>query len=190
MTALGGGAAFASVVGKHVSTWDGIWWAVSTMTTVGYGDLYPTTTAGRAIAIIVMLVGIGLIAIVTAAIDQKFVVAGVTTEIDTVELEADEDLQAVEAHVLGELRDLQGRLAPTNPSGMLTSPQWVTSFYARPVARTLREDRQGTWRRASNSAGYFRGLDMTPDSPLSKRSAPGLGASTVPGVLHPSFVPG
>ena len=85
MTALGGGAAFASVEGKQVSTWDGIWWAVSTMTTVGYGDLYPTTTAGRAIAIIVMLVGIGFIAIVTAAVAQRFVVAGVTTEIDAVD---------------------------------------------------------------------------------------------------------
>jgi hypothetical protein len=110
MTALGGGAAFASVEGKQVSTWDGIWWAVSTMTTVGYGDLYPTTTAGWAIAIIVMLVGIGFIAILTAAVAQKFVVAGVTTEIDTAELETEYDIETVEAHVLGELHDLQSRL--------------------------------------------------------------------------------
>jgi voltage-gated potassium channel len=110
MTALGGGAAFASVEGKQVSTWDGIWWSISTMTTVGYGDLYPTTTAGRAIAIIVMLVGIGFIAIVTAAVAQKFVVAGVTTEIDTAELETEYDIETVEAHVLSELRDLQSRL--------------------------------------------------------------------------------
>jgi voltage-gated potassium channel len=83
MTAVGGGATYASVEGKQVSTWDGVWWAVSTMTTVGYGDQYPVTAAGRAIAIIVMLVGIGFIAIITAAIAQKFVVAGVATEIDT-----------------------------------------------------------------------------------------------------------
>jgi voltage-gated potassium channel len=80
------------------------------MTTVGYGDLYPQTTPGRAIAFIVMLVGIGFIAIVTAAVAQKVVVAGVTTEIDTVELEAEQDLRSGEAHVLGELRDLQSRL--------------------------------------------------------------------------------
>ncbi len=110
MTALDGGAAFASVEGKQVSTWDGVWWSISTMTTVGYGDLYPQTAAGRAIAIIVMLVGIGFIAILTASIAQKFVVVGVTTEIDAVELEAEHDMQAVEAHVIDELRALQDRL--------------------------------------------------------------------------------
>ena len=80
------------------------------MTTVGYGDLYPTTTAGRPTAIIVMLVGIGFIAILTAAVAQRFVAASVTTEIDTAELETEYDIEAVEAHVLGELRALQGRL--------------------------------------------------------------------------------
>ena len=42
----------------------------------------------------------------TAAVAQRFVVAGAATEIDTAEVEAEEDLQAVEAHVLGEIRDL------------------------------------------------------------------------------------
>lgn len=70
----------------------------------------PQTAAGRAIAIIVMLVGIGFIAILTASIAQKFVVVGVTTEIDAVELEAEHDMQAVEAHVIDELRALQDRL--------------------------------------------------------------------------------
>ncbi|CAN5293729.1 potassium channel family protein [soil metagenome] len=45
---------------------DGLWWAIVTMTTVGYGDLYPVTDVGRWIAVAVMLGGIALIGVVTA----------------------------------------------------------------------------------------------------------------------------
>ena len=38
---------------------DGVWWAIVAVTTVGYGDTYPETDAGRIIAIIVMFAGIG-----------------------------------------------------------------------------------------------------------------------------------
>lgn len=73
MTVLGGGAAFAAVEkGQNLSAWDGVWWAVTTVTTVGYGDISPETDMGRAIAIVVMLVGIGFIAILTAAAAERF----------------------------------------------------------------------------------------------------------------------
>jgi hypothetical protein len=71
LTAFGGGAAFAGAE-KQVSTWDGFWWSVTTMTTVGYGDIYPHTTAGRLVAIFMMPVGIGFIALLTGAFAQRF----------------------------------------------------------------------------------------------------------------------
>lgn len=73
LAALGGGAAFSAVEGKDVSTWDGVWWAVTTMTTVGYGDLSPATDLGRVIAIAVMLVGIGFLTLLIGAVSERFV---------------------------------------------------------------------------------------------------------------------
>jgi voltage-gated potassium channel len=51
----------------------GMWWAIQTVTTVGYGDVTPRSVAGRLVAAIVMLEGIALVAIVTAAITSTFV---------------------------------------------------------------------------------------------------------------------
>ena len=52
---------------------DGIWWALVTITTVGYGDITPLTTLGRFVAGALMLFGLGLIATVTAIISAKFI---------------------------------------------------------------------------------------------------------------------
>ena len=51
----------------------GLWWALQTVTTVGYGDVTPTHVAGRLVGAVVMLEGIAFIAIVTAAITSSFV---------------------------------------------------------------------------------------------------------------------
>ena len=51
----------------------GLWWAVQTVTTVGYGDNVPTTSAGQLLAALVMLLGIGFLTVITAAITSTFV---------------------------------------------------------------------------------------------------------------------
>lgn len=53
---------------------DALWWAVTTATTVGYGDIYPHTAEGRLIAVVLMLTGIGVIGMFTATIANFFMV--------------------------------------------------------------------------------------------------------------------
>jgi hypothetical protein len=55
------------------TVWLGIWWAIETVTTVGYGDVVPDQTVGKVIGAFLMLGGLSLLAIVTAAITSAFV---------------------------------------------------------------------------------------------------------------------
>jgi voltage-gated potassium channel len=71
---LAGGAAFAAVEQKKsLTAWDGVWWAIQTVTTVGYGNPAVTTDGGRVIAICLMVTGIGFVAVLTAAAAERFV---------------------------------------------------------------------------------------------------------------------
>jgi voltage-gated potassium channel len=58
---------------NYPSLGSALWWAIQTTTTVGYGDHVPTTAAGRLLAALVMLFGIGILAVITAAITSTFV---------------------------------------------------------------------------------------------------------------------
>ena len=60
---------------------DALWWAATTVMTVGYGDRYPVTTQGRCVAIVLMLVGIGLVGTIVASVASWMI-----------ERQADEDL--------------------------------------------------------------------------------------------------
>lgn len=114
-TVLGGGAAFAAVEkSQDLSTWDGVWWAVSTVTTVGYGDKVPETTVGRVIAIVVMVVGIGFVAILTAAAAGRFMRERQADETGQLELRdrLDEILRRLDAIEGGSSERAPDRVAP------------------------------------------------------------------------------
>ncbi|OBK17191.1 potassium channel family protein [Mycobacterium asiaticum] len=73
-----------------------VWWSITTVTTVGYGNLYPVTVTGRVVAVLLMIGGISLIGVVTASLASWLVQR--VSETDTAN-------QAATAAQLNELRD-------------------------------------------------------------------------------------
>jgi voltage-gated potassium channel len=60
---------------------DALWWGLTTMTTVGYGDVFPTTGEGRIVAAVLMILGIGLYSIITATV-TSFLIVGDRDSVD------------------------------------------------------------------------------------------------------------
>lgn len=102
---------------------DALWWSITTISTVGYGDRYPVTGQGRLVAVSLMVAGIALLGTVTASIASWFVekireadVAAAEEVEEAVEQAAEEMADSERAtraeltEVLAELRLLRGRL--------------------------------------------------------------------------------
>lgn len=59
--------------GNIIDAWDGLWWAVATLTTAGAADLYPVTTEGRIVAMAMQVIGIALFGTFTALVASWFI---------------------------------------------------------------------------------------------------------------------
>lgn len=92
------GVVISLVEPSITNPWNGIWWAWETVTTVGYGDMVPKTIFGRILAIMLMIMGVGLLSLLTANFSAYFISKG------TAKLEKEED------EILILVRELHKRL--------------------------------------------------------------------------------
>ncbi len=105
---IGGVAIRALDREEYSSIWEGMWWALQTVTTVGYGDVTPTNVAGKFVGVAVMLQGVAFVVIVTAAVTSTFVARaqeqrGAVDAAENEHLEAQLDDISVRLHRLEEL---------------------------------------------------------------------------------------
>jgi voltage-gated potassium channel len=102
---LGGSGAWLverNAPGGRIASWgDGLWWALTTLTTVGYGDNVPVTLAGRLIAAAVMIAGVAVLGGVAAAVALVVARAVATTEEQTLATEAESLEQRLESRLDG-----------------------------------------------------------------------------------------
>ncbi|HEV7205663.1 MAG TPA: potassium channel family protein [Jatrophihabitans sp.] len=95
---------------------DALWWSLTTITTVGYGDHYPVTTEGRWVAAGLMLGGVALLGIVTASIASWLIERVRETE-EEAQAVTRADFRALTAEIAELRAQLTGRTAPPPPTG-------------------------------------------------------------------------
>lgn len=114
-----------------------LWWAVVTVTSVGYGDQYPVTVAGRAVAVVLMITGIALFGVVAASIASYFV-----------EQDQDRRVESRMDEILTVLNRLEARLdaaerrSAATPDGSPACPAACPAVPGSPEALHLSRDRR------------------------------------------------
>jgi len=84
---------------EYSNVWVGMWWALQTVTTVGYGDVTPKHTSGRIVAAFVMLEGIAFLTIIIAAITSTFVARAAQEREEAEKAEEETAEQRIEARL-------------------------------------------------------------------------------------------
>lgn len=95
---------------KIVTFGDAAWWAITTITTVGYGDLYPVTAIGRLVAAALMMSGIAVLGVVTASI-ASWLVQRVEDTAESVAEAVEEPVRAEVAELVAEISALRREIA-------------------------------------------------------------------------------
>ena len=90
---------------EYGNVWVGMWWALQTVTTVGYGDVTPKAVSGRLVASVVLLYAIAFLAVITAVVTSVFV-ARATRELAGRHLDESKELLTVGEHLTEVVRRL------------------------------------------------------------------------------------
>ena len=98
-----GGIGFCLIEPRARTLEDGLWLAFTTAATVGYGDLIPSTTASRAFAAVVVLLGLAVLSLVSTSVAAMF--------FETEERQMERDLMREIGHLRSELRSLASELS-------------------------------------------------------------------------------
>jgi voltage-gated potassium channel len=118
---------------------DALWWAMSTVTTVGYGDHYPVTAAGRAVGVMLMIAGVGIFGVTAAAAAAWFISADQKEardqEAGTIATLTDEitALHQTVSELSARLAPQPGRPAPERPVHRRTRPARPSPIGAAPL---------------------------------------------------------
>ena len=96
--------------GNIASAQDAVWWAASTMTTVGYGDKFPVTMEGRMVAVFLMAAGVGAFGVLSGLVAAWF--------LSPVVQETDSDVEELKTLI----RQLQAQIAAQHITGVTSKP--------------------------------------------------------------------
>ncbi len=108
-----GGVGFWALEPGIPTLQDGLWLAFTTAATVGYGDTVPQTPAGRAFAVVVVLLGLAVLSMVTASLAALFV----ERDVEADERQIERDLMREIRLLRDEVRALERRMSPPAESG-------------------------------------------------------------------------